>query len=203
MKELNSKELQAATLELMKKLHDICEKINIKYFLAYGTLLGAVRHDGFIPWDDDLDIMMSRDDYNKLISYFEENKGKLGSLELFTPETNKDYPYMIGRVSDSNYVINTFNEKDCGMGVFVDIYPLDGFGNDYEKARKLSKKTFYYSSLYFRSTRLKPQIRKSFSFIRNCQELGAFILAKLIGKNQLYRIITNLSKTYDSIPVRI
>ena len=197
MKELNSKELQAATLELMKKLHDICEKIDVRYFLAYGTLIGAVRHEGFIPWDDDLDIMMSREDYNKLIQYFNDNKNELGSLELFTPETNKDYPYMIARVSDSNYVIDTFNEKDCGMGVFIDIYPLDGFGNDFKSAVKLSKKTFFLSSLYFRSTRLKPQIRDNFSFVRNCIEVGLFFISKLLGKNYLNKVITKLSKTYD------
>ena len=131
---LTMRENQQAAAEVMSVIHQICKKLDLKYFLAYGTLIGAVRHQGYIPWDDDLDIMMPRQDYDKLMAYFQENAEELAPYTLFTPDTVADYPYMIARVCDSRYEIETENEKDCGMGAFVDIYPLDGLGNDYHEA---------------------------------------------------------------------
>lgn len=88
-----------------------------------------MRHKGFIPWDDDVDIMMPRDDYQKLISYFKDNSEKLKPLELFSYYNNEKYPHMISRISDSRYILDVDNEADYGIGLFVDIYPMDGVGN--------------------------------------------------------------------------
>ena len=66
---LKIKEIQVVSLEILKTITDICEAQNLRYFLIYGTLIGAVRHKGYIPWDDDVDIMMPRPDYDKLLAY--------------------------------------------------------------------------------------------------------------------------------------
>ena len=70
MKELNLREIQSETLKIVKFIDKICLDLNLNYALFYGTLIGAVRHKGFIPWDDDLDIVMPRNDYDKLKEYF-------------------------------------------------------------------------------------------------------------------------------------
>lgn len=196
MREINRNEAQQATLELMQKLHLICESNNFKYVLAYGTLIGAIRHKGFIPWDDDLDIMMPRKDYDALIDYFMQHEKEVYPLKLFSFETNKDYPYMIIRISDDRYEINTDNETDCGMGVFIDIYPLDGLGNDYKQIKKDMKVTNWLSSLYFRSTRLSPIKREDFSFIRRVLEVILHYYSKFKTKKHFYNKLSIYSKKY-------
>ena len=69
MKELNAREVQLGELSILKKMAQICEDLGLRYFLMYGTLLGAIRHQGFIPWDDDIDVAMPRPDYDKLMEY--------------------------------------------------------------------------------------------------------------------------------------
>ena len=100
MKQLEFHEVQKTALNVLKRLTEICDELNLKYVLAWGTLIGAVRHQGFIPWDDDIDIMMPRDDYDRLLAYFSEHKDELLPYEALTMETRKNYPHMICRISD-------------------------------------------------------------------------------------------------------
>ena len=196
-KPLTTRQDQQAAAEIMDKIHNICKELNLQYFLAYGTLIGAVRHGGYIPWDDDLDIMMSRPDYEKLAAYFKSNEQALKPLEFFAPDTVEAYPYMIARVSDSRYVIETDNEKDCGMGAFVDIYPMDGVGDDYEKAVKFSKNAGKYASLCFLSTRLRCVKGLTTSKLRLLIKFPAFVLAKLVGKRWFMDKLSGFSQQCD------
>ena len=67
--ELNIEQIHKVTLDIVKRMSNICEKIGVNYYVAYGSLIGAVRHKGFIPWDDDFDVVMLRDDYEKFCDY--------------------------------------------------------------------------------------------------------------------------------------
>lgn len=138
--ELSLKDIQLGEYEILKKIHNICKELNIRYYLFYGTLLGAVRHKGFIPWDDDIDIIMPRPDYNLLIEYIKENSENLKPLQLMHYSTNKDYIYPIARVSDDRYILHFKNTKEYGLGLFIDVYPIDGCGNTAEEAKKIWNK---------------------------------------------------------------
>ena len=131
--ELNVREIQQESLKILKVIDKIAKQEKLQYVLFFGSLLGAVRHKGFIPWDDDLDILMFRPDYEKLKSYFISHQSELEPFEFFCPEFRKDYPYMIGRICNTNFSFVADAEKDCGMGTFVDIYPIDGAGNGKHK----------------------------------------------------------------------
>lgn len=140
-KELTLDEIQQESLKILVKIDEICRKINIKYVLAYGTLIGAVRHKGFIPWDDDVDIMMPRQDFIKFQEYFSQHEEELKPLKICSRDNVKNYEFYISRVSNMDFkYINTIKRKpDIDMGTFVDIYPIDNFGND-ESAKNVVEK---------------------------------------------------------------
>ena len=184
VKALTNREIQLETLKIMKVIAGICEKEKIVYTLAYGTLIGAIRHDGFIPWDDDLDIHMPRNDFEKFKEYCFTHKEELKPFELFTPETYKSYPYMIPRFCNTEFLLIPHNEKPCGMGTFVDIYPLDGFGNDFKYIRKHSNLAKFPASCYFlcAQTKITPADHKGMFL----PKVFLFFLVKIIGKKFFY-----------------
>lgn len=118
------KKLQLVELDILIEIDRICKKHNIKYFLMYGTLLGAVRHSGFIPWDDDVDIGMLQEDYNKFIEIvaFELDDKYL----LDCGFTNKNYYLPFAKVRNK---LTSFEEKNAinyngNKGIWVDIFPF-------------------------------------------------------------------------------
>ncbi len=112
-------------LELLKKFISVCEKYNLKYYMAGGSLLGAIRHSGFIPWDDDIDIDMPRDDYNKLL---EIAKYEFTDPIFFqTTYTEQNYVRPHAQIRNSNTTAIVSHEKGLyfNQGIFIDIFPLD------------------------------------------------------------------------------
>lgn len=181
MKELTLKEIQKASLQILKEVARICSENNIRYSLGFGTLIGAIRHKGFIPWDDDIDIVMPRPDYDRFLKYMYDNKDK-EKLKVFNRDTVDDYPYGITRICDTDYLMDTYNINDCGMGTFIDIYPFDGIGSGYETARNLMNEAFNYSSricsahlIRFRIPRTFSikQIWKAYKYFRESHKIGA------------------------------
>ena len=117
---------QMLMLMIMKKIHRICEKHHIKYWLDYGSLIGAVRHGGFIPWDDDFDICMMRDDYEKFNRIAQKELGK----EYFwqTWDTDPGFIFAFGKVRLKNTIWNEKRDQKVALkekGLFVDIFPVD------------------------------------------------------------------------------
>lgn len=121
MKELTLEEIKEIELGILVKFDEICRENNLEYSLAYGTMLGAVRHHGFIPWDDDIDVFMKRDDYEKFLKLkYQDEKFEVKSYRY-----SKNYYYPFSKMIDkSTYLCESWRaEKD--MGVYIDIFPLD------------------------------------------------------------------------------
>ena len=132
----NLSEFKTIELNIMKKIHYFCIKNNIQYYLSYGSLLGAVRHSGFIPWDDDIDIYMPRQDYERFLRLF-PHYGIIHDLEVVNNTTKKYYGRAMSKVIDTNTVLIEPEYKyDDEIGVFVDIWPLDGLSNNAKKRKK-------------------------------------------------------------------
>ena len=118
-------ELQKVELDIFKIFIGICEKLEIKYYLIAGTLLGAVRHNGFIPWDDDIDVGLVREDYERFIS---EAPGLLPDhIFLQTNKTDPQFPHVYAKLRNENTTFIECSVKDNKMshGVFIDVFPLD------------------------------------------------------------------------------
>ena len=125
-------EIQQVNLEMMKDIHAFCVKNGIRYSLAYGSLIGAIRHKGFIPWDDDIDIMMPRPDFERFSQEYKSEKGfRLSSV--YDNDTYVNYT----RVYDNRTLVicpAKANKKEAG--VWIDIYPIDGISDDVEESKR-------------------------------------------------------------------
>ena len=132
------REIQQMELGIMEYIHETCQKIGVKYFLAYGSLIGAVRHKGFIPWDDDMDICMLREDYEKLQDYLISNPDE--RYEVMSYKNNLNYVYPFMKVQDNHtYLLEEDVRIDSNMGIYVDIFPVDGYEDDVEFKNKMTK----------------------------------------------------------------
>lgn len=199
-RELTIKETQEISLEILHTIASICETQNLRYALIYGTLIGAIRHKGYIPWDDDVDIMMPRPDYNKLLDYLKHHLREYPYLKVFNREECKEYPYMITRISDDRYEIEMKNEKPFGMGVFIDIYPYDGMGKTKREAIKYGMKGDHLSSLCYQASREHFAIETTTSIFRKIIKYPVYKLAKFIGKDFFQNKLEKLAgiKDYES-----
>lgn len=199
-RELSIQETQAISLEILKTISDICEEQSLRYFLVYGTLIGAIRQQGYIPWDDDVDIMMPRPDYDRLLIYLSLHISDYPNLKIFNRESCPEYPYMITRISDDRFVLEMSNEKPFGMGVFIDIYPYDGLGNTRKEALTYGLKGDRLSSLCYQATRKHFAIETTTSLPRRMLKFPVFLFARLCGKDFFQKKLEALAhmREYDS-----
>lgn len=133
MKELTLSELKAIELNILKVFDAFCKEHGIRYFLAYGTLLGAIRYGGFIPWDDDVDVLVPREDYEKLITLFKDSD----RYRLFAFEKDSRYTFPFAKLCDMTTLKDEFGySNEIELGVDIDIFPLDAFDSHLKKAKK-------------------------------------------------------------------
>ncbi len=151
--------------------HNFCVENNLRYYAIGGTMLGAVRHKGFIPWDDDMDVGMPREDYKRLI--------ELSALipkpyVLETPQSPaKDFLYAYSKIYDTDTTLIEKGKRNIKRGIYLDVFPLDGLGNSMEEAKKQFAKT---SALVKKlAVRVSP-VRKGRGFAKNC----AVVLSRCI-----------------------
>lgn len=157
------KKIWAVEIDLLLELDRICKKHNLRYFLMYGSLLGAIRHKGFIPWDDDLDVAMPREDYEKLIKIAPKEMTSPYFFQI--PETDNGYYYTFAKIRNSNTaaIIPLFKEQGFNMGILLDIFPLDLCDlNTVEENFKMIQKLTRYNTTFMRmkSPNLSDEDRK-------------------------------------------
>lgn len=140
--------LQLRILDILLAVQKVCEEHNLRYYIIAGTLLGAVRHKGFIPWDDDLDIAMPRRDYDLLMQHASEWIPQ--PFEAVAFETDKEYPLPFAKIQDSSTtLIERMHLRYLG-GIYIDVFPLDGMpANKLLRRIHFMKYQWYKKMLYY------------------------------------------------------
>lgn len=191
MKELSLHEIWDVSLEILVEVDSFCRKNNIRYSLAGGTLLGAVRHGGFIPWDDDIDIMMPRPDFDKFCKTYNGINSKCYSIA----SGNSYVPF--ARVCDTKITLahSYLPWATEEMGLWIDVFPIDGIADD--KEMFLSKKTQiekFYNKMYL--TRSKYA---KFSFNRSLIWNLKVLIKKIIySQNDVFEL---MNKYWDIVKI--
>lgn len=170
-------------VEILKKIDYLCSEHNLNYQLAYGTLLGAVRHGGFIPWDDDVDIFMPREDYIKLQNLI--GNGLMGiNFISIDNEPNTIYPF--GKICDVNTLLIEHGFRRVpGYGAYVDVFPLDYVPEDEKKRQRIFKKYNTLIKLIQHSSRTSyTRVNSEF---RNIEKFLAFKIGHCFDTKKLVK----------------
>lgn len=144
----NIRDLQLVCLEILKEIDRVCKKNNIRYWLEGGTMLGAVRHKGFIPWDDDLDIAMFREDYDRFLQIAPSELKSDYFLQC--DATDPENPFLYAKVRKNNTYIKEEKVRKIKMhqGIFVDVFPVDKMPNTLKKIEHHRKKIIFFRNYY-------------------------------------------------------
>lgn len=141
-----NEKLKILLLEMLSWFHNFCMKNGLRYYALGGTMLGAVRHQGFIPWDDDIDVGMPREDYLRFAKLMRQHPHPRYLLE--TPDSeNADFFYPIYKLYDTQTTLVENKRNRITRGIFLDIFPLDGAGESEDEARKFFQRIKYRRNL--------------------------------------------------------
>ena len=157
MKKLSLSEIQNIQTDMLKTFDAVCKKHNIKYSIEGGTLLGAIKYGGFVPWDDDIDIIMKREEYEKLL-FIAKKEFENTYFQLESYYQYREFPLNYAKMCDTRTVILNYDYshiKTISHGVFIDIFPIDNMTKKDEKVRR--HLIGFWTSV--RKTKLKVQFK--------------------------------------------
>jgi lipopolysaccharide cholinephosphotransferase len=138
MREITLEEQKQLMLEMLKEYDSFCKKHHLSYFLTGGTLLGAVRHHGYIPWDDDIDVGMPRKDYETFVTLFNEANTN-PNYRFVSFHQEPDLYVSSGKLMDTRTVMEEAVDTDTKIGVYLDVFPLDNLGDTEAEARQFTE----------------------------------------------------------------
>lgn len=183
-KKINFEEIRKIQIDELLYIKNLCNKYNINYFIISGTLLGAVKYKGYIPWDNDIDIALLRQDYLKLIDIIEKDNNL--NYEVLTIYNTKDYYYPYAKLVDKRTKLID-NAKDISkMGVFIDIFPMDYFNDD---ICLLFNKTNFIRNMVSKRMKIKNQLTKT----KLCEEKEIKVNFRIL-KRIIYDLVDVLSR---------
>lgn len=193
---VSNAEARDLQIRMLDTIVAFCEENNLRYFLSGGTLLGAVRHKGFIPWDDDIDINMPRPDAEKM---YKISGGKIGEFELSHPETDPYSPACQWfRCYSTDVIIENYyggaSKKPFYHPIFVDIFPIDGFPKDKKETRHFCHKLILIRKMLGVSWHKGIMGKNRKAYVAHAL---AYFPSKVIGYKKWKRWFQDLAKHYS------
>lgn len=164
-------DIQSKLLDMLAWYDGFCVEHGLTYYAIGGTLLGAVRHGGFIPWDDDIDVGMPRGDYEKFKVLMKDNNGRYRAETA--DDGNRDFTYSFCKLYDTSTTAVCDTRYKTKRGIFIDVFPFDGLGDTKEDGLKRFKKLQFKRKMI---TAKRNGINKKLSFSMN----AAIVLSKLL-----------------------
>ena len=182
----NLTQLQSCLLDTLRWFDGFCREHELRYYAIGGTLLGSMRHGGFIPWDDDIDLGMPRADYEKLKQF----EGKVFGHYTIETYASKDdsYCYPASKVFDTNTTLIEHKRKNVSRGVFIDVFPIDGVGDNLEIAKKNYKRI---ANLYRYFLTVVATVRKGRGFKKNLAVVLSHCIPSFVQNQRDLRIKLN------------
>ena len=203
MKKLSNQELkklQKIELEMLYEFDRICKRHNLVYILAGGSCLGAVRHDGFIPWDDDIDIHMPRSDYEKFLTIQEEelNKDKYYFESL---ETTENYPFVFAKIRRRNsiYAESISDIDKEKQGIWIDIFPCDNVSDNDFKMKLDFMKIFFFKIM---QANKNGNQSVSDSFLRSIILKIIYLISFLVPRKFCQKHLIKIMRKYENIETK-
>ncbi len=185
--------LQNKLLELLKWFDGFCTENSLRYYAIGGTILGAMRHQGFIPWDDDIDVGMPRRDYEKLKEFTNNQKGRF-RFETYDSKAD-DYCYAFNKLYDTSTTLIEHKRVDVVRGVYIDIFPLDGIGDSKDEGLANYMRFKKLNQLFETSVN---GVRKGRSFFKNAAVIVFKLIPNFILNQRALRIKMNtICSKYD------
>jgi len=178
-----TKKLHSCQLLLAAELKRICEKHNIKYFMIAGTLLGAVRHKGFIPWDDDMDFAIMREDFAKFLTVCKAELGdKFILQDMFS---DKYYALPVAKLilKGTKFIERNASKNKSQKGIFIDIFPYDSIPDDENSRKKHNKNTYFLKRQFL--AKQGYTIAKKGEVLKNIVYFMLKILSLFVPKNYI------------------
>ena len=192
MKQLSMDEIKKVSVDVLSSIDQICRENNFAYSLGYGTLLGAVRHGGFIPWDDDIDIVMPRADYEKFILYCKEHATPFA---LACNKLDSKYGYVYAKACDTNTVVIPDNMRWAKNGIQVDIFPIDSFGDDLKTAHKRFKKRRFQREMIVAWNWRRFERNRDRSFLYNTAKFLFYLMSRFACNK---RLASSINRYYSA-----
>jgi len=191
------REIQKISLSLLNVFDDLCKSNHLRYYLAWGTLLGAIRHKGFIPWDDDIDLMMPRKDFDRLIELNVQEPVK--GVRFYSFSQDNLYDNVNCRLSDERTLVDISKiENPVRQGIWLTIFPIDALPDD-QMERKSFLRRIYWRYKLVLALSMKDEYLDTKPLI---QKLGAKLLKRMIGihgRKLLYRQLHTIMKSYETV----
>ena len=189
------KKIWKCELDLLEKFISVCEKYELRYFMSGGSLLGAIRHKGFIPWDDDIDVDMFREDYEKLIKIAPEEF--TGNLFFQTSYNDNGYvrPHVQIRNSDTTAIVEHEKGLKFNQGIFIDIFPLDAVPRNKVMKRIQSIVMFFWMNFLRAGIMVNPQFNDC--TWKNVAHYIAWPFFKVVNYKYFFSLYEKISSYYN------
>lgn len=191
MKEITFEEMKILQMDILDVLHKFCNEKKINYSLGCGSMLGAIRHQGYIPWDDDIDIYLLREDYEKLLKLF---PNQLNNVAIRSLERNKDWDYAFAKAIDVRTHVVETDVENKPSGVNIDIFAIDKAPGTEKEWQSYNKKRRLVQTIY----RLKClSIKKEYSFWKNLYLVLSKFLLLPFTLRQLAEFVNKYAQKYN------